>query len=111
MLCQLLINQVDNLLYRQICLLKLFVEDHSLLRSSNYRNNQISKKLVPILYEIIDLDKKQLINNSEHHVFGLTDLVPKEYVVHGLGKLLYELMELNNMPDSEIIELKEILSI
>jgi hypothetical protein len=80
------------------------------LRNNNYRNTPISKEVVPILYDLVDLSYRQLINNTENHVFGLTDVNPAEFIVHGLGVLLYQMMELNKIEDTDIIKLSKLLS-
>ncbi|WP_338557943.1 hypothetical protein QJR60_09950 [Paraclostridium sordellii] len=107
----LLIKEASNLSYRQMCLIKLFYENNNKeLKRSNYRQERIAEAKIPVLYEIIDLDKRQLINNSIHHVMGLTDIIPDEYLPNGIGVLLYDLFELNTMTQEEITSIKELLS-
>lgn len=110
----LLITIAQNLSYRQLCLLNIFFKSSKLkslqLRGGNYRAGGISKQIVPILYEIFDLDTKQLIVNSKNHVLGITDIILSEIELHGLGNLIYEIMELNDIPSNEIDELINILN-
>ncbi|WP_148550673.1 hypothetical protein [Paraclostridium bifermentans] len=116
----LLIKEVSNLSYRQICLIKIFYDNTVALninesgiglKQSNYREQEkISQNLIPILYEILELGNKELIINNIHHVNGLVDIVPCEFKAQGLGVLLYDLFELNNMPEEETKEVKELLS-
>lgn len=104
----------NELSYRQLCLLNVIMQSCHLktitLRCSNYRDCSISNKVIPLLYELIDLSNRQLINNSKNHVFGLTDVNPAEFAIHGLGVLLYQTMELDKIEDGDIREVTNLLS-
>lgn len=115
----LLIKRASNLSYRQICLIKIFYdnamalninEDGIGLRKSNYREQEISKELIPVLYEIFELCNEELIVNGKHLVNGLIDIVPSEFKPQGLGVLLYDLFELKTMSEAETSKIKELLS-
>ncbi len=104
----------NELSYRQLCLLNVIMQSCHLktitLRCSNYRDCSISNKVIPLLYELIDLSNRQLINNSKNHVFGLTDVNPAEFAIHGLGVLLYQTMELDKIEDGDIKKVTNLLS-
>lgn len=108
-----LIRIADALSYRELCLLKIYYYITTTmqfgLRQSNYRNGGTTNENTPLLYEIIDLDNRNLIVNSKHIVQGVIDIVPSEITVHGLGVLLCTMMELNEIPNEDIAEIINML--
>jgi hypothetical protein len=99
-----LLKSAENLSYRQLCLLALFVLKNSIqgghLRQTSYRpaqgtqNVNIPLTTVPLLYEIFDLYSRGLISGGGGALLGLTDINPSEIVVQGAGSVLVNLMEL-----------------
>lgn len=104
----LLIKLGEELSYRQLCLLSLFINlNKSILRDTDYRNEkQIDQSLVAILHEIYDLYLRGLLNCSGITLLGIADIVPSKMNVQGMGANLYKLMELNNF---DAIDANEIL--
>lgn len=110
-----LIKLSEELSYNQLCLLKIISSSGNLktlkLRTVNYKMSQkLSRELITVLYDLIYLENRHLIINSEHHVMGLTDIIPSEFSVQGNGNALIILMELNEIPQQDIIKTIEILS-
>jgi len=101
-----LIQLSDSLSYRQLCLLDIFFRSSKtksvILRESNYRSVKIAKELIPVIYEILGLYNRNLIVDPKVHVFGLTDVNPAGLDVHGLGILLYDMMELSTIPNEDV---------
>lgn len=110
-----LIKLSESISYNQLCLLKVFYlsgnQKTLKLRQTNYREEtNLDRKLVTLLYDIMELENLNLIVNSKHHVFGLTDIIPSEFSVQGNGNALGRLMELNSIPDEDIKEVIKLLS-
>lgn len=108
-----LIKLAENLSYNQLCLLKIINIANNQkkidLRSTNYRDDKLSREIVTILYDLIDLENKHLIVNSKTHVFGITDIIPSEFTTQGNGNALLHLMELDQIPEEHCSELIELL--
>lgn len=110
-----LIQLSESLLYRQLCLLNVFFKSSKsksvILRQTNFRDPsvKIPKELIPVLYEILDLYNRNLIVDPKAHVFGLTDVNPAGVDVHGLGIVLYQMMELSTIPSEDVSSLVYLL--
>jgi hypothetical protein len=110
-----LLRLAEELSYNQLCMIKIFHPDNNFkwggLRTKNYRKGQIQRELITILYDLIDLENKQLFVNPINHVFGITDIVPSEFQTQGNANLLYSLMQLNDIPDEHCKTALKLLSI
>ncbi|MBN8857030.1 MAG: hypothetical protein J0H29_01505 [Sphingobacteriales bacterium] len=112
-----LIKTAEQLSYNQLCLLKIiFMSGNSkeiTLRKKNYREpgTNLSREMITVLYDIIDLENRHLIINSTSHVFGITDINPGEFEVQGNGNALVTLMELKEIPDVDYGRLMALLNI
>ncbi|WP_298939199.1 hypothetical protein, partial [uncultured Dysgonomonas sp.] len=71
----------------------------------------LSREMITVLYDIIDLENRHLIINSTSHVFGITDINPGEFEVQGNGNALVTLMELKEIPDVDYGRLMALLNI
>ncbi|RKU28881.1 hypothetical protein C6499_09700 [Candidatus Poribacteria bacterium] len=101
----------EELTYRQLCILKLIVvKDRFGLRNENYRNyGGFSKELYSVLYECKDLHDREYINFDTEVGSGLTNTMPANMNLQGLGNDLYYFMKLTFIPDEDIIPIAEVL--
>ena len=106
-----LIKAAEELTYRKLCILKLaVVKDRFGLRNENYRDHgRFSRKLYSVLYECMDLCQKEYITLEDAHALGLTDIVPRNMTVQGIGGDLFNLMKLSSIPDDDLIPITEVL--
>jgi hypothetical protein len=107
----LLIELGQNLSYRQLCLLALFAQpDKSILRQENYHSILTMRVYqIALLQEVFELDLIGLITSGSV-VFGHTDIIPGKMHLEGQGEILYKLMELSKIDQTELNELSELLS-
>lgn len=98
------IKTAESLTYRQLCLLKIFSGLYNFnLRNSSYRKQEsFDKELYSLLYECYDLYNRGLITNGTVAMFGVTDLIPSKVTIQGLGVDCFNLMGLNDIPNSDI---------
>ena len=106
-----LIKAAEELTYRQLCILKLaVVKDKYRLRNENYRSHgKFSKQLYSVLYECKDLHDKEYINLDAEVGFGLTNTIPTNMSLQGLGNDLYRFMKLTSIPEEDIIPIAKVL--
>jgi hypothetical protein len=106
-----LIKVAEQLTYQQFCILKLVAEKNSFgLRSENYRSyNRFPRKLYPILYECKDLHDREYINFGDEVGFGLTNTIPENMTLQGIGRDLFNFMKLTSIPDEDIIPIAKVL--
>jgi hypothetical protein len=73
------------------------------LRNENYRaQGTFSKELYQILYECLDLYYKGYINIGGEVAFGPTDIAPGKMTLQGLGVDIFNLMQLQTIPEDEL---------
>ena len=98
------ISTVDQLTYRQFCILRLAnTEDTDSLRSDDYRGQgEFSAEMYTLLQECADLYRTGLINFGTEVVFGPSDVKPAAMQTQGVGSLLHRLMRLNEIPTQDI---------
>jgi hypothetical protein len=96
---------VEQLTYRQLCLLKLSVIKNNInLREENYRGqNTFSKELYQILYEYLELCHHGFVNMGGEVALGPTDIAPGKISLQGLGADIYNLMQLSKIPNEDLI--------
>lgn len=111
-----LISLSKNMSYRQIKLLKIFninerVEGKCLLRNDAYikSNSDIdTNELASILQDILNLCYTAIIGVENPGVMLIVNpesIIPSEMRLKRIGKLLYKLMELDDIPEDELKEL------
>ena len=101
----------EQLTYRQLCILRLaVVKELFSLRDTDYRDyGSFPKQLLSILYEYCELCQREYIANGTIVVVGLTDIIPSQANVQGLGVDMYRLMRLDAIPDADIAPIAEAL--
>lgn len=109
-----LINIASNLTYRQYCILAMIknIEKYN-LRQEDYRKQQIyfPAETMYFMQEIFDLYNINMIrcvqeNSPDSEVFfGLTDIAPGRLRLQWIGEKFYELLNLNEIDESEILSL------
>lgn len=106
-----LIKAVEELTYRQLCILKLaVVKDSFELRDEDYRGQgTFATELLQVLYECLDLYHRAYINFGGEVAFGPTDVKPGSMTVQGIGGDLFNLMKLASIPDNDLIPIAEVL--
>ncbi len=106
-----LIKVAEELTYRQFCILKLAkVKDIFGLRNEDYRGHGgFSKELYSVLYECKDLHDREYLAFGEEVGFGLTNAIPANMTIQGVGRDLFSLMKLSLIPDEDIIPIAEVL--
>jgi len=98
-----LIKIAQKLTYRQLCLLRVFSGDFEhLLRKEHYREyGKFPWELIGILNEAYALYLNSLISNGSAAMLSLTDLMPAKVRLQGIGAMLYDLMELDDINSSD----------
>ena len=106
-----LIKAAEQLTYRQLCILRLAAEKSKFgLSNENYRSyKRFPRELYPILYECKDLHDREYINFGDEVGFGLTNTIPKNMTLQGIGRDLFKLMRLSSIPDDDLIPIAEVL--
>lgn len=106
-----IIKAAEELTYRQLCILKLaVVKGRFGLGDENYRDyGGFSKELYSVLYECKDLHDREYINFDAEVGSGLTNTMPTNMNLQGLGNDLYHFMKLTSIPDEDIIPIAEVL--
>ncbi len=104
-------NAAEQLTYRQLCILRLATVKHRFaLRDTDYRDQpSFSRPLYQILYECLHLYNDGYISFGGEVALGLTDTVPGNMDVQGLGVDIFNLMRLYTIPESEIAPIVAVL--
>lgn len=113
MQANLMIKISSDITYTQFCILKIFgcTKKFPSLRDENYRGEgQLGFKLISLLEEISDLWNQGVLNCSGKAHLGLTDVNPSKMNIQGIGILLYKLMELEKIDESDIESAVSLLS-
>lgn len=107
-----MIKATDLLTYRQLCILRLTVlREKVQLRKTDYRaEKSFSRELYQVLHECYDLYSKGFVNNGSSVALGMTDLIPSEMSVQGVGRDIYNWMQLWQIPEGDIKPLISVLS-
>lgn len=109
-----LINISKRLTYRQIKLINLFVINQHLpikiLKKEDYTKVGVSGyTLISVLQDILELYNIGLVGGNGSVILEMPYIVPANIKVHGMGAILYNLMELSKMPYTELQDLIDIL--
>ena len=106
-----LAKAVEQLTYRQLCILKLsVVKDKFGLRDKNYREHgDFKKDLYQVLYECADLHNREYIHFGENTITYQANVLskvmsvkPSGMTLQGIGEDLFNLMKLFLIPDQDI---------
>ncbi len=94
----------EALTYRQLCIMRLsVVKEQFALRSTDYRGQgTFTKEVYQVLYECRDLYSRGYINFDGEVAFGPTDVKPGSMQLQGLGGDIYNLMQLGELPASDV---------
>lgn len=115
--CNQLINIAGNLTYRQYCILAMIKSiDKYNLDHDDFRGRKIffPTETMYFLQEIFDLYNTNLIlcmqkNSPDSEVFfGLTDIAPGRLKLQWIGEIFYELLNLGEIDENEILSLVNI---
>lgn len=109
-----LIKLAQQLSYRQILLISLFVDGDRSLRNEDYRALQDFRTnhaddLMLVLQEIYDMYNWGVVHAGEDHLLGYADVTPAKMSLAESGIHFYGLMELMDVPDKELDALEAIL--
>ena len=101
-----LIKIARNMSYRQLCFLSIAGQnDEFSLRQAGYEvNSTLPVDLVALLHEILEMEKGALISSGTV-VLALVDLNPGKLKLEGQGQILYNLMNLSEIPLDELTPL------
>jgi hypothetical protein len=109
-----LIKLADSLSYRQLCLLAIFAGQQikNSLRQTDYRSSSsnISQSQASVLHEILELFNLGILSLPNDTLLGITDVVPARMHVQGAGVELGRLMELNKIPNSDLLSIAPLLT-
>lgn len=107
----LLLSLSQKLSYSQFCLLTLFSNSQKFnLKVGDYRGGSIKNyKTISILQESYELYSLGLLNASGEALLGLGDINPSKMKLQGSGAVLYSLLELHTIPNTDLQELANIL--
>lgn len=106
----LVIKTADELTYRQLCLLSIANQAHELdLRDSDYSHEELYlNALYMILYECLDLYRKEIIHIGPEHLglsvdptLGPAGVWPATMRAQGLGIVILSMMKLWLIPDED----------
>lgn len=101
----LMVRISKSISYRQLCLLSIFAHTADFeLRKKDYRESgaELTYKQISLLQEISDLWTQGILNCSGEPNLGLTDVNPSKMKIQGVGVLLYKLMELWRIDNTDI---------
>lgn len=106
-----LIRIAASLSWRQICILSLAHRKQNFsLRDSNYISEPtMTFDRIFLLDEVMELYNKSLIVFGTDFLMGITGIYPSRIQLEGVGKHLYDMMELATIPDHEIEQLATLL--
>ena len=100
-----LVKTVEQLTYRQLCILKLsVVKDKFEMRDKATLNRmKMDKDLNSVLDECIDLNNREYIYFGNAIVISRAGVTPGSMRLVGLGRELFNLMKLYLIPDEDIV--------
>jgi hypothetical protein len=103
-MANLLIKLGKAITYRQMCIISIFGRTNEFeLRKENYRGlEEIKFTVISLLEEIADLWKQEILTSSAPGLKGMTSINPSKMMLQGMGTLLYELMELQEIDKADI---------
>jgi hypothetical protein len=107
-----LVRLADELSYQQLGLLRLAYENQkgTPLSGGKYKDRFKSTAHAALLYDLLELQQGGFINIGETAVLGLADIDPPQARLQGFGTHLFELMELQHIPEEDLSPLREALN-
>ena len=100
-----MIKTADEMTYRQLCLLSIAGtgEHRDSLRANDYRGQAtFPTELWEVLYEVLPLYQRGLVNFGGEVLFGPTDVKPGAMVAQGMGAMMFDLMRLSTIPREDL---------
>lgn len=113
MQANLLIRSAQNLSYTQLVLLQVFSEDSykPLLKGGDYRSvDNLPWLLISYMQEIKMLDDLGFIGMPGDAMLGLKDVNPGKIETQGQGLMLKKLMELDTVPQQDVLSVISVLA-
>ena len=111
--CSYLIKLAEMVSYRQLVLLEVFSVDElrKLLPNKDYRKKgNIPWDVISDMHEVKELYEIGLLGMPGDTMLGLTDVNPGKMVTNGHGRMLTILMELHDLPQTDIQDVIMVLS-
>ncbi|PIR60750.1 MAG: hypothetical protein COU67_00485 [Candidatus Pacebacteria bacterium CG10_big_fil_rev_8_21_14_0_10_44_54] len=107
-----MIKAVEQLTYRQLCILRLAaINEHFKLRKTDYRGSDtFPREVYQLMHECYDLYNRGFISNAGHAALGITDIAPAGIRPQGLGADIHNWMQLWQIPIEDIQLLADVLS-
>jgi len=107
-----MIKAVDQLTYRQLCIMRLAAikKEFKLRKSSFIGNKSFPRELYQVLHECYDLYNRGFTGNGGRAALGLLGIVPASIDLQGLGADIHNWMQLWQIPDEDIKPLVDVLS-
>ncbi len=116
-----LLDKAAYLRYSQLCLLRLSYlvsteDDHLDLRSVQYRDSDYEPReidtfrMIHLMSDIRELDFEELIDaGGGAFLLSSTDTIPSSLKLGNMGKILYIMMGLSEIPNSDLTTMKALL--
>lgn len=111
-----ILNITETLTYRQLCLLSLTCKDSrpaniTLHKTPYFRidDNLVPEETISVLQEWLEVNKKGLIF-YENSLLNWSYITPNEMALSILGKKVYKILGLQEIPEEDIIETAKHLS-
>lgn len=107
-----MIKAVDQLTYRQLCILRLgVIKNKFKLRKTNFKGNKsFPRELYQVLHECYDLYNRGFVGNGGRAALDLLGIIPASIDPQGLGADIHNWMQLWQIPDEDIKPLVDVLS-
>ena len=105
-----LIRKAKDISFRQMCLLSLFAQSEDFeLRNRAYINEQVQIDTFTLLQEIYEMHPLGLLTLPGITLRSIADIIPQKMRVEGIGRLLYDMMELKDIERSDLESLVQLL--
>jgi len=106
-----LIRKAKDVSFRQMCLISLFAQSENFrLRNHGYiGETALSFDAYTLLQEIYELTPLGLLTLPGITLRSIADITPKKMRVEGIGRLLYNMMELKNIDTKDLETLEQLL--
>jgi hypothetical protein len=107
-----LVRLAGELSYQQLCLLRLAHENQSgtPLTGGKYKDQFKSTAHAALVYDLLELQQAGFVSIRNTAVLGLTDIDPPQARLQGFGTHLFELMELQRIPEEDLAPLRNALN-
>lgn len=107
-----MIKAVEQLTYRQLCILRLAaIKDEFKLKNTHYsRGKSFPRELYQVLHECYDLYTRGFIGNGGRAALGIEGIVPASIQPQGLGVDIHNWMQLWQIQTEDISPLVDVLT-